>query len=90
MITRTATLESPPPISAQPRSVKELRDAADLLSRIRGEFCEMPGLSLTLPQASRFFGLPEQQCLQMLQELVSAGLLSRRPDGRYTVKLPAA
>ncbi len=33
-----------------------------LLARVRGEFSEMPCLSLTIPQAMRLFGLREDIC----------------------------
>jgi hypothetical protein len=67
-----------------------LQCSAELLNRIRGEFHEMPGLSLTLAQACRLFGLCEAECAHALQELTSAGLLCRRHDGRYVVSLTAA
>jgi DNA-binding IclR family transcriptional regulator len=55
-----------------------------ILARVRGEFREMPGLTLTLPQAARLFGVPESGCQRVLEQLVTDGLLRRRPDGRYT------
>ena len=67
-----------------------LPGSAELLNRISGEFREMPGLSLTLAQACRLFGLCEGECAQALQELTAAGLLCQRHDGRYVVRLTAA
>ena len=43
--------------------------------RIRGEFAEMPGLKLTLPQAACLFNLTAIHCERVLSELVADGLL---------------
>lgn len=53
-------------------------DAADrdLQFRIRVEFAEMPGLKLTLPQASRLFHTETTRCERALGRLVAAGALS--------------
>jgi hypothetical protein len=48
----------------------------DLHLRIRAEFAEMPGLKLTLPQASRLFNIDAAQCAHALERLVAAGCLS--------------
>jgi hypothetical protein len=48
----------------------------DLHVRIRAEFSEMPGLKLTLPQASRLFNIEPALCAHALDRLVSAGCLS--------------
>jgi len=55
-------------------------DDAALLLRIRAEFTEMPGLKLTLPQASRLFQLERARCQMMLSSLVATGQLARRGD----------
>jgi hypothetical protein len=58
-----------------------------LAERIRGEFDEMPELVLTLPQASRFFGI-EQELMQSVTNwliesdylrLTRAGAIARAP-----------
>ena len=54
-----------------------------LLGRIRAEFYEMPGLSLTLPQAGRLFGLSHDACARILSGLAREGLLRRHDDGTY-------
>jgi hypothetical protein len=61
-----------------------------VLDRLRGEFRDMPGLALTLPQASRLFGVPEGACVGILRRLVDAGLLCVRSDGRYVLSDRAA
>ena len=58
--------------------------------RVRGEYSEIPGLSLTLHQASRFFGLPQAVCMRVLSDLIAAGVLRLRSDGRYVVDTRAA
>ena len=43
--------------------------------RIHGEYQEMPGLSLTLPQAARFFNVELTECARVLNTLVTEGAL---------------
>jgi hypothetical protein len=54
-----------------------------LTTRVRGEYHEMPGLSLTVTQASRFLGIPLSTCETVLGALVSNGVLYRRLNGTY-------
>ncbi len=54
-----------------------------LLDRARGEYLEMPGLRLTRDQAQRLWGLDRAMCAELLDDLVRAGFLERRADGRY-------
>jgi hypothetical protein len=44
--------------------------------RIRSEFAEMPGLRLTLRQASRLFDIEPTHCLDVLTGLVADGILA--------------
>ena len=46
-----------------------------LCERVRGEYLEMPGLRLTLAQASRLFNLEVTHCSQVLDALVRNGAL---------------
>jgi hypothetical protein len=55
---------------------------SDLATRIRAEFAEMPGLKLTLPQASRLFNVERVRCERILERLVTHGDLSTR-DGSF-------
>lgn len=57
--------------------------ASDPVRRVSAEFLEMPGLRLTVPQASRLFGLPSTECLSLLTSLVQRGFLVRTRDGLY-------
>jgi hypothetical protein len=43
--------------------------------RVRGEYREMPGLRLTVPQAARLFNLEPAQCERLLEALVTDGAL---------------
>ena len=53
-----------------------MSDSNDILhARIRAEYREMPGLSLTLSQAARLFNLEPTQCACVLDSLVSRGHL---------------
>jgi hypothetical protein len=49
---------------------------SDLAIRIRAEFAEMPGLKLTLLQASRLFSIERVRCQRILDGLVMHGDLS--------------
>jgi hypothetical protein len=60
-------------------------DAAAMLRRIRGEFLEMPGLKLTIAQASRLWHLDRASSEQLLDALVLDGVLHRKADGVYLV-----
>lgn len=55
----------------------------DVLSRVKGEFLEMPGLRLTEPQARRLWGLDATSCGALLAALVEAKFLFRTRDGAF-------
>lgn len=70
----------------RPRPAGERRNVAAreaLLRRIRDEFEEMPGLSLTLVQAARLFALTPEACSRILLRLVDERQLCVKSDGRY-------
>ncbi len=52
----------------------------DVHARIQAEYREMPGLKLTLAQASRLFNLEPGRCASALETLVVGGVLWT--DGR--------
>lgn len=54
-----------------------------LLTRIRAEFCEMPGLRLTPPQARRLWGLEAPVCDTVIAWLMADGFLRRTADGHF-------
>ena len=53
-----------------------LCEDADLCSRVRAEFREMPGLRLTVAQAARLFSLEPARCERVLRALIEAGILT--------------
>jgi hypothetical protein len=57
-----------------------------LLCRIHGEFEEMPGLSLTLGQAARLFGLPPGIASRILDRLTDARVLRQMGDGQFALR----
>ena len=61
----------------------ERHAARDLLDRIRAEYREMPGLSLSHSQAARLWGLSKERCAGVLEMLIDQGELVCRPNGRY-------
>jgi hypothetical protein len=56
------------------------REEHELFIRVRAELHEMPGLALTLPQASRLFSIEAARCERVLGALVHAGDLAT--DGK--------
>jgi DNA-binding IclR family transcriptional regulator len=62
---------------------KPEREMASLRSRIAGEYREMPGLSLTLAQAARLWGLDRATTERVLESLSETNVLSRTRDGIY-------
>lgn len=52
--------------------------------RVRAEFEEMPGMKLTVPQASRLFGLDEAICQTIVDRLVRIAYLRRTETGAVT------
>ena len=53
----------------------------ELVGRIRSEFLEMPGLRLTVTQASRLWGLHEDDCRRVIDALIGASFLRWTPSG---------
>lgn len=54
----------------------------NLLVRVYSEYMEMPGLQLTLPQASRLWNMKLATSAHVLERLVDASFLRRTGD-RY-------
>ena len=59
----------------------------NIVQRIREEFEETPGLRLSVPEASRFWGLDEATCELVLAELAVDGFLARGADRRFQMYL---
>ena len=56
-----------------------------LLTRIRGEFLEMPGLRLTSVQAARLWAVDRRTSERILDGLTTAGFLLRNREGAYVL-----
>lgn len=54
-----------------------------MLSRVCGEYLEMPGLRLTQKQAQRLWGMDEATCRQILEFLVEVKFLRMSDVGSY-------
>jgi hypothetical protein len=57
----------------------------ELLSRVRGEYLEMPGLHLTVPQAARLWGLETLVCDALLSCLVGSRFLRQTAAGTFVL-----
>lgn len=60
----------------------------ELLARVRGEYLEMPGLHLTVPQAIRLWGLNAVVSEALLSCLVASGFLRRTARGTFALAAP--
>jgi hypothetical protein len=55
----------------------------DLAERVQAEYLEMPGLSVTLPQAQRLLGIDAETCAVVMKSLVARGFLRQTTQGKY-------
>lgn len=60
-----------------------MKTTQELISRIRAEFLEMPGMRLTMQQVQRLCGIESTLCQIVLDSLVEEKFLSVKPDGSY-------
>ena len=67
--------------SVRPATIPDTR--ALIAERIRGEFREMPGLTLTAAQACRLWSLDMPTCTEALSHLIGEGYLCLKADGTY-------
>ena len=59
-------------------------DVEAAAKRVRAEFEEMPGMTLTMRQASRLFGIEPDVCRRIVDRLVTAAYLRWTQDGAVT------
>lgn len=64
-------------------SVASFETVEDWARLIRAEYNEMPGLCLTVAQASRLWGLPPERCREVLDALVAVRFLRVSCGGRF-------
>lgn len=55
----------------------------DVLRRIWAEYAEMPGMSLTVYQGQRLWGLERNTCAAALELLTAAGFLRKTSGDKY-------
>ena len=73
----------PLPMGLRSVERRDLIRRAAVMRRIAAEFREMPGLVLSIPQASRLLGLDKAAVERILATLAREGLLRRRAGGAY-------
>ncbi len=66
--------------TSEPQITVALRE---LLQRVEAEYLEMPGLSLTLSQAQRLWGLDGTTCAFVLTTLIERRVLRQAANGAY-------
>jgi hypothetical protein len=54
-----------------------------LMGQVQAEYAEMPGLSVTLPQAERLWAVDRATCEEAMSRLVAEGVLKRTRQGRF-------
>ena len=59
-----------------------------LLTRVRAEYDEMPGLRLTLAQACRLWQVDATTCQSLLDTLIRQSFLARTRDGAFIAAPP--
>ena len=57
-----------------------------LVARVRGEYCEMPGLRLTVSQACRLWDVDVSTCEMLFEQLVREGFLYKTEKSAYTAQ----
>lgn len=67
--------------------MSEPRDLPEWLTRIEGEYREMPGLQLTEPQMRRFWGLDGTTSAVIIEALLSSGLLVETPKHAFVLSV---
>lgn len=83
LASRTRSSEWPRPRPAKSRAKSGAID--ELLQRVRAEYREMPGLSLTPEQACCLWGVTEATCGRLLAVLVQERFLVYTSHGTYVL-----
>ena len=66
-----------------PETDRHVATLRDLTRRVQAEYTEMPGLSVTLPQAQRLLGIDRETCVVVMKTLVDRRFLKRTDQDRY-------
>ena len=64
-------------------SIARAQALADCVQRIRAEYLDLPGLSLTAAQAQRLWSLDLETCRLVLDTMVRETFLRRTPQAQY-------
>ena len=59
------------------------RNDRTLVEPVQAEYAEMPGLSVTLPQAQRLWAVDQATCEEVFRRLIARGLLRLTARGRF-------
>ena len=78
-----ATRATMPSETARPDDFRTMPAIREAILRVEGEYRAMPGLSLTLAQAARLWGLDQGTCEQVLTKLIERRVLKRAWNGTY-------
>lgn len=72
--------------AARPHEVRTMPAIREAFLRVEAEYREMPGLSLTLPQAARLWELDQRTCERVLATLIERRVLKRALNGTYVCR----
>ena len=61
----------------------DARTLNSLMTRVRGEYREMPGMQLTVAQAARLWQIDPSACEAVLNLLVNDGFLTQTAAGTF-------
>ena len=79
-----AELMTRPPATSPTSELGERTNTfRELTHRVEAEYAEMPGLSLTLPQAQRLWVVDRQTCEKVFVALTARGVLRKTARGRF-------
>lgn len=68
-----------------PFMTPEQSTVTDWLHLVQAEYLEMPGLQLTRPQIRRLWGLEDDTCDALLEQLLATHFLRRTPRDAYVL-----
>src|SRR5262245_51252575 len=75
--------EIAPSRPAVPARISHHTSPGEWLQAVRGEYLEIPRLSLTRAQVQSLWGLHEDQCDQILESLLTSGFLKVTEAGGF-------
>ena len=82
----TSPRNTPPSQTNRRGDARGTPSIVEAVLRVEGEYREMPGLSLTLRQAARLWGLDHSTCEHVMANLLERGILKRTSNGTYVLR----